>query len=152
VRRLRLLLIVVGVLVFLAVSSLLARSFNIDGTERSDITSLIRDEAAGDAAKMDAAIDGCRANADCRARNAQLAAELRRPGQVEILQLPSSHSFSLVGSRGFTRVAWATNQNRVPVVQCLRVHRLGNVLTGLSVHLTRLSARIRSDADCPSRF
>jgi hypothetical protein len=152
VRRPRLLLIIVGVIVFLAVSALLARSFNIDGVERSDITTLVSAEAAGDAAKMDAAIDGCRTNAACRARNVQLASELRRPGSVEILQLPSSHSFSLVGSKGFTRVAWDTNRSRIPIVQCVRVHRRGNVITGLSVHLTRLSVRIKSDSDCPSRF
>lgn len=150
-RRLNLLLIAVGVLVFLGVSALLARAFNADGNERAAITALVEAEAAGNAAGMQAHLDGCNTSA-CRAHTSALASALRRPGHVVILTLDSSASFSLSGTTGTARVAWNTTASRLPIVQCVRVHRAGNILAGLTIHLVRLSARIRSDSDCPSRF
>jgi hypothetical protein len=40
----------------------------------------------------------------------------------------------------------------LPIVQCVRVHRAGNVLSGLRVELLALSRRIASDSDCPASF
>ncbi len=151
-RRIRLLLIAVVVLAFLGISALLARAFNADGNEHAAITSLVEAEAAGDAPAMDAKLDGCGPVSRCAARNRGLAAALRRPGGVEILQLQTSASFSIGSTTGTARVAWDTAAAKLPVVQCVRVHREGNVLAGLTIHLVRLSARIRSDSDCPSRF
>jgi len=37
-------------------------------------------------------------------------------------------------------------------VQCVRVRDTGNVLAGFQVQLLKVSVRIRSNADCPSRF
>ena len=150
-RRANLLLIVVGIIVFLGISALLARTFNADGTERAAITSLVQAEAAGDAAGIRAQLENCGAAA-CRARAATLATSLRRPGHVVILTLDTSASFSLTATTGTARVAWDTSASKLPVVQCVRVHRAGSVLSGFTVHLVRLSARIKSDAECPSRF
>jgi hypothetical protein len=152
VRRPNLLLIALAVLAFLGISALLARAFNADGTERSAITSLIQAEGAGSAPRMRLQLDNCSSTPACRARTATLAASLRRPGGVVILTLDTSASFTLASSTGTARVAWDTTASKLPIVQCVRVHRAGSVLTGFTVHLVRLSARIKSDSDCPSRF
>lgn len=150
-RRANLLLIVVGVIVFLGISALLARAFNADGTERTAITSLVQAEAAGDASGVRTRLDAC-GGAACRARTVTLASSLRRPGHVVILTLDTSASFSLSATTGTARVAWDTTASKLPIVQCVRVHRAGSILSGFTIHLVRLSARIKSDADCPSRF
>jgi hypothetical protein len=151
VRRLYLLLIAVGVLLFLFVSGLLARGFSIDGAERGAVTELVKAEARGDQQAMLTRIEGCRVSAACRTRVAQDAATLSRPGAVSIIQLQPSAGFSLTGSTGTARVAWVVGAS-LPLVQCVRVRRAGNVLSGLRIELLEISARIKSDADCPSRF
>jgi len=151
VRRFYLLLIVLGVAIFVSVSALLARAFSVDGAERSAITELVQAEARGDEGGMLSRITGCAAQAACRVRVAQDAAALRRRGNVAILQLEPSAGFSLSGSLGTARVAWNVPSS-LPIVQCVRVSRAGNVLSGLTVELLEISARIKSDADCPARY
>jgi len=146
-----LLLITLGALVFLAISALLARVFSVDGAERSAITALVQAEARGDAAGMRARIEGCDASAFCRARVAQDASALTRSGTVSILQLNPSAGFSLGSTLGVARVAWRAGTS-LPVVQCVRVRRAGNALSGLRVELLEISPRIKTSADCPSRF
>lgn len=150
-RPVLLLLIIVGVLLFLAISAVLARVLSIDGAERSAITSLIAAEAHGDAATMSSQIDRCTASAACRARVATDATALRRPGTLSIIQIQSSAGFSLGGTLGTARVAWQAGGS-LPIVQCVRVRRAGNALSGLRVELLELSRRIRSDSACPARF
>ena len=79
-RRLYIVAIVLGLVLFLAISSLLARVFSVDGAERSALTELVRAEARGDAAGMVARIHGCAASEACTARVNEDAAALRRPG------------------------------------------------------------------------
>jgi hypothetical protein len=146
-----LLLIAVGLIVFVGVSLLLARVFNANGAEQSAITSLVQAEARGDATAMIAQIDGCTASAACRARVVSDAAQLRRPGALSVLQLQPSTNFSLGGHVGIARVAWKTPAS-LPIVQCVRVRRAGDAISGLHVQLLELSLRIQSDADCPARF
>jgi hypothetical protein len=38
------------------------------------------------------------------------------------------------------------------VVQCVRVRRAGNVISGLSIQLLEISAKIKSGADCPAHY
>jgi len=151
-RRLRMVgLIVLGVIVFLIVSALLARALSVDGAERSAITALIQAEARGRAEAMMALIQGCRRQPACRVRVREDARTLSRPGRVSILELSPSAGFSLGGTLGTARVAWQAGR-ALPVVQCVRVRRAGDVLSGLHVELLELSARIRTDADCPARY
>ncbi len=80
-RRLYLLLIGLGILVFLAISTLLARVFSTDGAERTAITGFVQAEASGNPPAMLSRLDGCRENPACRAQVAQLslhAAPLRQ--------------------------------------------------------------------------
>jgi hypothetical protein len=59
---------------------------------------------------------------------------------VKIARLDSGTSYSLGTSEGWSRVVWVRGVESRPVVQCVRVRRKGNPLTGRSVTLLRLSA------------
>jgi hypothetical protein len=150
-RRLIIAGIVVGVVVFVVISGLLARAFSVDGAERSAITGLVQAEARGDQDGVLSRIQGCDASAACRTRVAQDVAALEHPGSVSILTLQTSAGFSLTGTVGTARVAWNVASS-LPIVQCVRVRRAGNVFSGLRVELLTLSTRIKSDSDCPTRF
>lgn len=144
-------LIGVGVLLFLVISTLLARAFSANGAEQSAITDLVKAEAAGNQAGMIARIEGCTRSASCRTRVAQDASSLKRSGTVSILELNLSTSFSLYGEVGTARVAWRAGSS-LPIVQCVRVRRSGDVFSGLSIHLLELSARINGGSNCPARY
>lgn len=138
-------------LVFLIISALLARAFSANGAEQTAITNLIKAEAAGNEAGLIARIDGCAQRASCRARAAQDAAGLKRSGPVSIINLQPSTSFSITGMTGTARVAWRGGSS-LPIVQCVRIRRSGNVISGLHVHVLELSARIKSTHACPARY
>ena len=150
-RRSRLLLIALVVLVFLVLSAALARIYTSVSDERAAITILIEDEARGDQAGMLGLIHGCRSSPACRARVALDATSLRRASPVSVLQLTVSSSFPIVGGVGVARIAWKPAQG-LPVTQCVRVRHGGNPLTGLTVELLELSAKIKTNGDCPKRF
>lgn len=144
-------LIALGVVLFGAISALLARAFSIDGAERAAITRLVQDEATGRASDMVRLIDGCGASSFCRSRVTADANTLDRSGRVLILELNPSAGFSLTSTIGTARVAWRAGSH-LPVVQCVRVRRAGNVISGLSIELLEISAKIKSGADCPAHY
>jgi hypothetical protein len=144
-------LIALGVVVFLAVSALLARALSIDGAEQSAITTLLQAEARGDTTSIVARIRDCGASPECQARAQANAQALRRPGSVSVIKLDPSAGFSLGSTLGTARVAWKIG-NGLPIVQCVRVRRAGNVLSGLRVELLEISRRIPSDKPCPARY
>lgn len=152
VRRSRVIaLLALVVVVFLVISALLARAFSADGAERSAITNLVQAEARGDQNGVLDQIDGCRGDPACRARVADDVAALRRPGTVSIIQIQPSAGFSLGSTLGTARVAWNAGSS-LPIVQCLKVRRAGNVLRGLRVELLEVSKRIPSDQACPAHY
>ncbi len=144
-------LIAAAVVVFLVVSALLARALSVGGAEDSAVTDLVKAEARGDAGAMVALLDGCRGTPSCQARAAADAHALKRGGSVSIIQIQPSAGFSLTGTVGTARVAWLVGSS-LPRVQCVRVHRAGNLLQGFTVKLLRISVRIHSDHACPARF
>lgn len=144
-------LIALGVVLFLVISAVLARAFSVAGAEQAAITSLVQAEARGDSSAMVGEILGCGRSAACRQRVSEDAAKLSQPGHVTILELNQSAGFSLTSTVGTARVAWRAG-NALPVVQCVRVRRAGNVLSGLSVELLKVSVRIKTSADCPARY
>jgi hypothetical protein len=146
VRRVYIIAIVVGVILFLAISALLARAFSADGAERSAVTDLVQAQARGDAAGMLSRLSGCRGG--CRARVAADAVALRRPGTVSILQIQSSTGFSVTSTLGFARVAWRAGGS-LPIVQCVLVRRAGDVLSGLRIELLSITGKLKGDAVCP---
>ena len=145
----RIALIAAGVVVFLVISGLLARWLSVENDERDADLALVEAEAHGEEAKLLDRIKGCRSSPACvAAQRANLAnPRLRRSGSVKILQLESNTAYSLTGSTGNTRLAW-TVIGQLPVVQCLRVRRSGNFVTGMSVTVLSLSAPIPNENGC----
>ena len=150
-RWLRFLVLALLAALFVAVTVLLARAFTVDGAERTAIEDLVQAEARGDAGGMQAQIPGCAQSPDCRARVQEDAAELQRPGKLLILELNPSAGFSLGSTTGTARVAWRAG-SALPVVQCVRVRRAGNVIQGIHVQLLKISRRISTSSDCPSSY
>jgi hypothetical protein len=142
-------LIVVAVAVFLAISAMLARVWSGDGAEQSAVTALLGDEAKGDATAMIAAMTGCATDPACKAHAAADAAALKRAGSVSVLQYQASTGFSLATTLGDARVAWEVVDETKPIVQCVRVRRAGNAVTGIHIELLDISARLKSTASCP---
>jgi hypothetical protein len=149
VRRVYIVGIVVGVVLFLAISAVLARVLSADGAERGAITALLTAEARGDVRGMIDRIDGCRQDPACRARAARNAAALKHAGSVSIIQLNPSAGFSLASTLGTARVAWNVGGS-LPIVQCVRVRRAGNALSGLRIELLSITPRLAGDATCPA--
>ena len=145
-------LIVAGAILFLAVSALLARVWTGDGAEQSAVTALIKAEARGDASAMIATLHDCAPNPSCRARAAADASTLKRPGTVSVLQYQSSTGFSLTSTLGAARIAWEVVDETRPIVQCVRVRRAGNALSGIHIELLEISVRLKSTGGCPKSF
>ncbi|MDQ6834880.1 MAG: hypothetical protein M3016_01705 [Actinomycetota bacterium] len=144
-------LILVGLVLFFVLSALLARALSVGGAEQSAITDVVRAEAHGDPGAVVASIQGCQASQSCRTRARADAQALRRSGGVQIIQVQPSAGFSVGSTLGTARVAWLVGGS-LPRVQCVRVRRAGDVLSGFHVQLLELSPRIRSNADCPAHF
>jgi hypothetical protein len=147
IRRRRRLWIAAAVIVFLAISFDLASWLTLENAERSDIISLLTAEARGDRSAMAADLHDCtfRCMADVRFD----ASHLRRGGAVEILADQSQTAYALTSATGFTRIAWKTSKAALPVVQCVVVSRSGNVVSGLTVRLLRVSRPLHpTTADC----
>jgi len=146
-RRRRRLWIAAAVVVFLAISFELARWLSLENVERSDIVSLLTLEARGDRAAMLADLHDC--TPSCMADVRFDASHLHRHGAIEILADQSVTAYALSSASGFTRVAWKTASTQLPVVQCVVVERSGNVISGLTVRLLRVSRPIHpTTADC----
>lgn len=143
-------LILIAFLLFLAISAILARIFSVDGAERAALISLVQAEARGDYRGALHQMYGC-TSAACRDRIAYDAATLKRPGKVQIAELNTSAGFALGSTVGTARVAWFATDLR-PVVQCVKVRRAGNALTGYTIRLLQVSVRIPSDSSCPPRY
>jgi hypothetical protein len=147
-RRLR--IGVLCALVFVLVGGvLLARFLSTENAERDDDLALIEAEARGDVKGMLARLSGCGERPACVAEVENNARDprLRRSGAVKILQLTSATAYSLGGATGKTRLAW-TVIGKLPVVQCIEVHRSGSFFSGMTVTLLSLSAPIPGEADC----
>jgi hypothetical protein len=151
VRRAYIVAIAVGVLLFLVISGLLARAFSANSAEQDAITSLVKAEARGDVNEVLDDIVDCRTTLSCRQEAGTNAARLKHPGAVSFAQFTPSTSFSLAGEEGTARVAWIVGGSK-PITQCVRVRRAGNVLSGLRVELLAVTPRLKTDADCPSKF
>ena len=151
-RRAYIAAIAAAIVLFLLISALLARVLSANSAEQSAITSLVTDEARGDVNAVIEDIAHCHDNPACRTRASDNATALRHAGAVSIIQIQPSTSFSIAGTLGTARVAWNVTGRPQPVVQCVRVRRTGNVISGLKVQLLEVSRRIKSDTACPARY
>ncbi len=140
-------IVLAGVVLFLAISVLLARYLSAENAERNDIQAVLQAQARGDAARELVLLDGCRARPACAVTVRTSASRLKRPGAIKILSIKSPTSQSLTAATGTSRVAW-TVIGRLPVVQCVVVRRTGDFLTGIAISLLSLSAPIGNEANC----
>lgn len=146
-RRRRRLWIVAAVIVFLAISFELARWLSLENVESSDIVALLAAEAHGDRGAMLADLHDC--TPSCMGDVRWDAAHLKRPGQVQILADQSSTAYAVTSKSGFTRVAWKSSRQRLPIIQCVVVSRSGNAISGITLTLLRVSRPIYpTTADC----
>ncbi len=97
---------------------------------------------------MLARMSGCSSDHSCRQQVVSNAAALKHPGTVSILQIQPSTGFSLTGTVGYARVAWNVGDS-LPIVQCVRVRRAGDAVSGIRVELLSITPRMKSDATCP---
>ena len=135
------------VFVFLGISALLARGLTGAGTERSRVLDVLEAQARGDADAVLAHLPACRAQPACAQVTRDRVAELKRPGEVQILTYDPSVQIALTRRTGVGRVAWRAGTS-LPVVQCVRVRRDGP-LTGGDVELLSISAPIGGEEHCP---
>ena len=135
------------ILLFLAISGVLARFLSTEGVERDDVLTVLQAQAAGNVRGMLDGQAGCRRHPACVAMTRANAARLRRRGAVKILTLSSTTAYALSSATGKTRVAW-TVIGTPPVVQCVQVRRTGDFLQGISVALVSISAPIPNEGDC----
>jgi hypothetical protein len=147
-RRVLIMLVAAGVVVFLAISLELARFLNTESQERGAVFALLQAQARGDANAMIARLDGCARDPACVATQHRNAQRLRRPGEVKILAYDSKTAYALGRRRGPTRVAWAVIDRGLPVVQCVDIERTGTVLAGRTIRLRRLSPPIKRTGVC----
>jgi hypothetical protein len=143
-------LLALGVIVFLAISVMLARFLQIENVERDDDLALIEAETKGDVQGMLGRIAGCSLSPSCVASVRANASDsrTRKVGAVKILQLTSPTSYSLFGATGKTRFAWTELNRTLPIVQCIDVRRTGNFVSGIKVELIGLSKPIENEGEC----
>jgi hypothetical protein len=147
-RRTRILIVAgFGVFVFLGISAMLARALSATGTERSRVLEVIRAEARGDARTVLRSTPACAQEPACAAATNAFVAELKRPGDIQILQYRPSAQMPVTNGVGTGRVAWRAGEGD-PVVQCVRVRREGP-LSGAGVELLAISAPVGDEASCP---
>ncbi len=147
-RRTRILIVAgFGVFVFIGISAMLARALSATGTERSRVVEVVRAEAKGDAQRVLGMTPACAQEPACVAATRAFVAELKRPGDIQILQYRPSAQMPVTNGVGTGRVAWRAGEAG-PVVQCVRVRREGP-LSGAGVELLAVSAPIGNEAGCP---
>jgi len=128
-------LIALAVLVFLAISVLLARWLTTDNAERTKVTRLLEAQARGDVTGMLGELSSC--SGPCAEQARANARRLRRAGKLQIVRYESETSHALSARSGPTRVVWKT-PDTLTVVQCVAVQRTGNLLGGLDVRLVAI--------------
>jgi hypothetical protein len=135
-----------GTFVFLGISFLLARALTGSGAERTRVLDVVRAQARGDADAVLEQLPACAAEPACVRVTRERVAELKRPGEVEILTYRPSVRVTMTRRSGTGRVAWRAGGS-LPVVQCVKARREGP-LTGGGVELLALSNPIALDAPC----
>ena len=143
-------LIIVGVLVLVAASFVVARWINNDTVERARVVELLRAQLRGDAAEMLRRLDDCDDPA-CAAVVRANARRLRRDAELRVALYQSQTAHALRSRTKFTRVVWfPAGREAQTTVQCVLVRRAGNVFAGMSVSLLRVTAPIGRESSCPS--
>jgi hypothetical protein len=143
----RALLIAAAVLVLLAGGAALARMLGAGATERDAVIDIVKAQSHGDLAAVVAGIEGCGASPACVARTRAQVRRLRSRGKVRVLRVDGTSSVAVGEGSSTARVAWRTG-DRLPVVQCVRLRRSGDLVSGFDVRVLSLSAPIGREESC----
>lgn len=146
-RRTKITAIVFGTFVFLSISLLLARALTGSGSERAKVLDILQAQARGDVEAVLAEMPRCRRDETCSRVTRARVEELQRPGEVEILSFDPSARATLTDATGSARVAWRTDVETFPVVQCVFVSREGP-LSGGGVDVASISNPIELEESC----
>ena len=136
-----------GIFVFLGVSALLAKALSGAGHERAEVLGVLEAQARGDTEAVLSRLDACRAQPVCVRVTRDRVRRLKRPGQVQIVRYDPSVQVALTRQAGTARVVWRTNEERFPVVQCVKVRREGP-LSGGRTDLLALTDPIGLQGSC----
>lgn len=136
-----------GIFVFLGVSALLAKALSGAGNERAEVLGVLEAQARGDAEAVLARLDACRAQPVCVRVTRDRVRRLKRPGRVQIVRYDPSVQVALTRQAGTARVVWRTDEERFPVVQCVKVRREGP-LSGGRTDLLALTDPIGLQGSC----
>jgi hypothetical protein len=148
-RRTKITAIVFGAFVFVGISLLLARALVGTGGERALVIDILEAQARGDVDAVLAEMPRCRRDATCARVTRERVERLARPGDVEILNYRPSAQAAFTDQTGTARVAWRTDREEFPVVQCVVVRRQGP-LTGGGVEVVSISNPVGLEASCDS--
>ncbi len=146
-RPARITAIAFGVFVFLGVSALLAKALSGAGTERAEVLTVLEAQARGDADGVLRRLEACRRQPVCVRLARDRVQKLRRPGKVQIVRYDPSVQVALTRQAGTARVVWRTDEQRMPVVQCVKVRREGP-LSGGRTDLLALTDPIGLQGSC----
>jgi hypothetical protein len=145
-RRPRLIILVAGLLlVFVAVSLVVARWLSTENRERDRLFAIVRAEAARDPAAVIAQLEAC--DAACAAKVRATVGRIPRGDDPRLVLVESATAHTLGTAEGWTRVVWVPRPTGRPLVQCVRVRREGGPVTARSVSLLRLTAPLADNED-----
>ena len=142
-------LVALGAIAFLVVSAGLARVLGAANAERDAAIAIVKAQSHGDTAAVVAGIRGCRSQPGCRERVIAQVARLHSAGKVRVLRLDGPSQLAVSARTGTARIAWRAG-DALPVVQCVRLRREGDLGHGFRIEVLALSAPIRRDAACPA--
>jgi hypothetical protein len=140
-------LIVLAVIVFVAITIVVGRFLGAATAERNEATEVIKLQAQGKANQVVDRIEGCRANPACVGRTTAQVQRLHTPGRVTIVRVDDAAGLGLGSSTDTARIVWKAG-TRLPTVQCVRVRRSGNPISGYNVDVLALSATIGREDSC----
>ena len=147
-RTLRYALVGLGALAFLVVSAGLARVLGAANAERDAVIDIVKAQSHGDRAQVIRSIRGCGSDAACRDRMIANVTRLHSPEKVRVLRLDGPSQLSFRPRTRPVRIAWRAG-DALPVVQCVKLRRDGDLVQGFHVEVLALSDPIRRDAGCP---
>ena len=148
-RPVRITLILVGLVAFVAISLGVGRMLGARDAERVLVERIIRDEAGGNAGALARELPDCGPGTACNRNTVQLVKKVAGPGQkLEILQVTKGAGLGPTSAKGVSRIAWHVG-GRLPVVQCLVLEKTGDVVNGFGVRLLKISNPIAREGACP---
>jgi hypothetical protein len=143
----RVVLIAAAALVLLAGGGALARMLGAGAGERDAVIDIVKAQSRGDARGVVADIERCGASAACVASTRAQVRRLRGRGKVRVLRIDGTSRLALSAGGSTARVAWKAGRG-LPVVQCVRLRRTGDLLRGFDVRVVSLSAPIGREEGC----